>query len=147
MEWPSSHPLTADSFSDTVSRMLTKEELFDRAVDAVADGDLEAAVIAYRQALAIDPDYAGALAAKGQMLAELPRWLGGDRQEAARLLRRAVVLDPDDARMRLMLANVLEEMGQRDEARTHALAALDTLQRDGAADDLATARTLVASLE
>lgn len=112
-----------------------------------AFGDLRRAREELDTALALEPDYPGALAAKGQMLAELPRWLGGDRQEAERLLRRAVALDPDDARMRLMLAGVLQEAGRRDEARTHARLALGVLERDGPEDELATARTLVASLE
>lgn len=112
-----------------------------------AFGDLSRARGELDAALSLDPDYPGALAAKGQMLAELPRWLGGDRQEAERLLRRAVALDPVDGRVRLILANVLQENGQRDEARMHALAALGVLERDGPPDDLATARTLLASLQ
>jgi len=112
-----------------------------------AFGDVGRARKEVDTALALAPDYPGALAAKGEMLAELPRWLGGDRQEAERLLRRAVAIEPEDARMRLMLANVLQEVGQRDEARAHAMAALGTLERDGPEDDLAIARTLVASLQ
>jgi cytochrome c-type biogenesis protein CcmH/NrfG len=42
------------------------------------------------------------------MLVELPRPLGGDPRERERLLRRAVSLDPDDPRVRLMLANVAQ---------------------------------------
>jgi tetratricopeptide (TPR) repeat protein len=98
-------------------------------------------------ALTLSPDFPGALAAKGQMLAELPRWLGGDRDEALRLLRRAVELAPGDARLRLMLASALREAGRRDEARIHALAALGTLERNDPDDELATARTLVTSLQ
>src|SRR5205085_8885537 len=41
-------------------------------------------------ALALAPDYAPALAGKGAMIAELPRVLGGDKDEGARLLLRAV---------------------------------------------------------
>ena len=63
--------------------------------------------------LTLAPDYPAALAAKGQMLVELPRLLGGDAQEGERLLRRAVALDPDDTRMRLMLANVAQAAGER----------------------------------
>jgi tetratricopeptide (TPR) repeat protein len=112
-----------------------------------AFGDIGRARQELDAALAIAPDYPGALAAKGEMLAELPRWLGGDRQEAVRLLRRAVELDPGDPRLRLMLANVLREIGERDEARLHALAALGTLERTGPDDELATARTLVTTLQ
>src|SRR5262245_42209683 len=64
--------------------------------------------------LALAPDYPAALAAKGEMLLELPRLFGGDPREGERLLRRAVALDPDNTRMRLMLANVLRGAGGRD---------------------------------
>ena len=63
--------------------------------------------------LTLAPDYPAALAAKGEMLVELPRLLGGDPREGERLLRRAVALDPDDTRMRLMLANVAQAAGER----------------------------------
>jgi len=62
-------------------------------------------------ALALAPDYAAALAAKGQMLTELPRFLGGDPEQGQHLLRRAVALDPDDTRMRSMLASRIATAG------------------------------------
>jgi tetratricopeptide (TPR) repeat protein len=97
-------------------------------------------------ALALEPDYAPALAAKGEMLVELPRLLGGDPREGERLLRRAVALDPDDPQMRLMLANALRSAGQRDQALAHASIALGILEHAGSASELADARGLVASL-
>jgi len=109
-------------------------------------GDLSRARKEIDIALSLAPDYAGALAAKGTMLVELPRLLGGDADEGLRLLRRAVALSPEDAKLRLALAHVLDAAGQRDEALLHASVALVILERAGPADQLADARTLVASV-
>ncbi len=97
-------------------------------------------------ALELEPSYAAALAAKGQMLVELPRLMGGDRDEGTRLLRRAVELDPNDAQARLLLANNLEAEGRREEALDQATAASTILEREGPAKDTSLARNLIARL-
>jgi len=109
-------------------------------------GDLRRARAALDVALTLEPDYAGALAAKGTMLVELPRLFGGDPDEGMRLLRRAVTVSPDDAKLHLALAQVLADDGQREDARRHASVALVILERAGPAHELASARTLVASV-
>lgn len=53
--------------------------------------------------LALAPDDPDALAAKGALLIKLPRWLGGDPDEARRWLRRALVVDPMNATARAYL--------------------------------------------
>jgi hypothetical protein len=55
-------------------------------------------------ALGLDPSDPAALVAKGAMLVELPRWLGGDAGEGARLLRAALRLDPDNRAAREYLS-------------------------------------------
>ena len=97
-------------------------------------------------ALELSPSYPAALAAKGEMLLELPRILGGDRVEGERLLRTAVRLAPDDARMRLLLAKSLEAAGKRDEALEHATVAVELLEHAGRDRELSVAQSLVAGL-
>jgi len=46
------------------------------------------------RALELDPNYVDALVAKAGMLRRLPRFFGGDRDEARRCLERALALDP-----------------------------------------------------
>jgi len=58
--------------------------------------------------LALAPNYPAALAAKGQMLMELPVVFGGDPEEGQGLLRRAASLDPNDSQIRSLLADSLE---------------------------------------
>ena len=110
-------------------------------------GDLRRARNAIDLALTLAPDYAPALAAKGAMLTQLPGMLGGDRDEGIRLLLRAVALSPEDAILRLTLAEGLRAVGERDAARVHAATAVTLLERAGPAQDLNSARALVASVE
>jgi tetratricopeptide (TPR) repeat protein len=67
-------------------------------------------------ALTLAPDFPAALAAKGALLASLPRLLGGDPTEGERLARQAVRLAPEDAEARLTLIDVLERRGRHDDA-------------------------------
>ena len=53
--------------------------------------------------MALAPNHAEALAAKGALLIKLPRWLGGDRREAEVWLRRALAVDPANATARAYL--------------------------------------------
>jgi len=71
--------------------MASKEEHYDRAVDCIAEGDHEGAVAAYREALALDPDYADALEGLSMALADLGRF-----DEAIAAAERVVALVPDE---------------------------------------------------
>ncbi len=56
--------------------------------------------------IALAPNDAEALAAKGALLIKLPRWLGGDRREAERWLRRALAVDPTNATARAYIDEI-----------------------------------------
>jgi hypothetical protein len=62
--------------------------------------------VAIERAVALAPDDVDALVGKGALLLRLPRLLGGDRQEAERVLRRALQLDPWHAAGRRYLAEL-----------------------------------------
>lgn len=76
------------------------------------------------RALELDPDHPDALAAKGGLYFQLPRFLGGDARKARGLLERAVDLDGDAIGARLELAECYLQDDRRDEARDLAAAAM-----------------------
>ena len=86
--------------------MPTKEELFDLAVDHVAEGALEAAVTAYRAALELDPNYADALEGLSMALADLECW-----DEAIAAAHRVVELVPDDQLPYTNLSRIYQRAG------------------------------------
>ena len=74
--------------------------------------------------LELDPDHADALAAKGGMYLQLPRFLGGNVDKAVPLLARSIALDPHAAGARLELADCYLQQNRVDEARPLAFTAL-----------------------
>ena len=71
--------------------MPTKEELYDRAIDLVADGELEQAVATYKEAIALDPAYVDAWHGLAMAYNDLARY--PDAIEAGKKLCE---LTPDD---------------------------------------------------
>jgi len=67
--------------------------------------------------LELAPNDADTLTAKGALLVRLPRLLGGDPAEAAVLLRRALVAEPDNGTAKCYLAAA--ERGGADTADPH----------------------------
>jgi tetratricopeptide (TPR) repeat protein len=86
--------------------MATAEELYDRAVDCVAEGDLEAAVAAYREALAIDPDFADGWEGLSMALADLGRFA-----EAIAAGERVVALMPDELLSYTNMSRICQKAG------------------------------------
>jgi tetratricopeptide (TPR) repeat protein len=98
------------------------------------------------RALELQPDYTDALIGKAGLVLNLPRLLGGDPHEAERLLRRAIELQPDRILPRLYLAETLQKLGARDQAKQQARYALELAERENRPDQAAAARTLIAEL-
>ena len=91
--------------------MSSKEELYDRAVDLVGDGLLEDAVAVYRQALALDPDYADAWQGLALACQELAR-----HEEAIAAATRLCELTPDDVLAQTTLSRIFQAAGRVPEA-------------------------------
>ena len=96
------------------------------------------------RALALSPDYADALIGKGAMLAEAPRFAGGDLDEGLPLLRRGTALAPSNVDGQLHLGRALLAAGEHDEARAVAARALALAEQKGGGPSVAEARRLVA---
>jgi TPR repeat protein len=74
--------------------------------------------------LKLDPNHPDALAAKGGMYLQLPRFLGGDIDKAVPLLVRSIELDPYGVGARLELADCYIHKHRPDAARELAAAAM-----------------------
>ena len=91
--------------------MPTKDELYDRAVDHVADGNLDAAIAAYREALAIDPTFTDALNGLAMAYADQ-----GNFDEAITIGKQLVELTPDDTLAHTSLSMFYQRKGMIPEA-------------------------------
>ena len=97
------------------------------------------------RALALAPGDPDILAAKGEMLRQLPMLLGGDTEEAERLLRRALERDPDHVAARLFLARLLVQ-DDRSTAEAEVARAVALAESRGTPQDVAAARALADDL-
>jgi tetratricopeptide (TPR) repeat protein len=82
------------------------------------------------RSLELDADNADALMAKAALLERLPRLLGGDRDQAEALLRRALHLRPDNVTAHLLLAGLLQERGEIGPAERQVRRALVLLRAE-----------------
>jgi len=96
--------------------------------------------------LELDPQHTDALAAKGQLLIRLPRWVGGDAQRGEQMLREVIVKDPNAFASRLVLAKTCDARGDRDEAISFITRALQIARSQGRADKIAEAQAALAEL-
>lgn len=86
--------------------MPTKEELFDQAVDLVAEGELDRAITLYRDALAVDPEYADAWEGLSMALADLQQW-----SDAIQAAHHVVEITPDDQLPYTNLSRIYQRAG------------------------------------
>ena len=91
--------------------MPDKDELYDRAVDLVAEGQLDEAIAVYQEALALDPEFADALHGIAMAYADK-----GMFDEAITYGRRLVELSPDDTLAHTSLSMFYQRKGMIPEA-------------------------------
>ena len=91
--------------------MADKYDLFDQAVDLVADGKLEDAIAKYREALAVDAEFADAWQGLALAYNDLAR-----HQEAIEAGKKLCELTPDDVLAHTTLSRIYQAAGMVPEA-------------------------------
>jgi len=92
-------------------RMADKYELFDEAVDLVADGDVTTAVLKYRAALDLDDDFADAWQGLALAYNDL-----GSFPEAIEAGKKLCEITPDDVLAHTTLSRIYQAAGMIAEA-------------------------------
>jgi tetratricopeptide (TPR) repeat protein len=103
--------LSPEKRSVTLASMSRKDELYDRAVDFVAEGNLPDAIQSYREALALDPSFTDALHGLAMAYADQ-----GMFDEAIEHGKRLVELTPDDTLAHTSLSMFYQRKGMIAEA-------------------------------
>jgi tetratricopeptide (TPR) repeat protein len=91
--------------------MPDKYDLYDQAVDLVAEGKGEEAVARYREAIALDADFADGWQGLALALNDL-----GRHQEAIEAAKRLCELTPDDVLAHTTLSRIYQASGRVPEA-------------------------------
>jgi tetratricopeptide (TPR) repeat protein len=89
----------------------TKDEHYDRAIDLVAEGDLDGAIAAYREALALEPAFTDAIHGLAMAYADK-----GMYDQAIEWGKRLVELTPDDTLAHTSLSMFYQRKGMIAEA-------------------------------
>jgi len=95
--------------------MPSREELYDQAVDCVADGQLAEAIDKYREALALDPAFADAWEGLSMALADQEQW-----DEAIAAAKRAAELTPGEQLAYTNVSRIYQRAGNVPEAEAWA---------------------------
>jgi tetratricopeptide (TPR) repeat protein len=95
--------------------MPSSEELYDQAVDCIAEGKLDEAVSKYQQAVALDPNFADAWEGLSMAYADKELWA-----EAIEAAKKVVELSPDDQLGYTNLSRIYQRAGNVPEAEAWA---------------------------
>ena len=90
---------------------MTKEEFFEKAVDAFGEDKLDESIELYRKALEIDPQYQDALHGLGMALFNLGRY-----DEAVATAKRLIEIDSEDVLAHTSLSMFYQGQGRIEEA-------------------------------
>jgi Flp pilus assembly protein TadD len=90
---------------------MTKEDLFEQAVNAFGDGNLDESIDLYRKALEIDPNYQDALHGLGMSLFNHGRF-----DEAAEAAKRLIAIDSEDVLAHTSLSMIYHAQGRIEDA-------------------------------
>ena len=97
---------------------MTKEDFFEKAVNAFGEDNLDESIEMYKKALEIDPKYQDALHGLGMALNNR-----GRIDEAIAVAKRLVEIDPDDILAHTSLSMFYQAQGKIEEAEKEGNAA------------------------
>lgn len=95
--------------------MPSSEELYDQAVDCIADGNLDIAIAKYKEAVALDPNFADAWEGLSMALADKELWA-----EAIEAAKKVVELNPDEQLAYTNVSRIYQRAGNVPEAESWA---------------------------
>jgi len=95
--------------------MRSSEELYDQAVDCIADGNLDDAIAKYQEAVALDPAFADAWEGLSMALADQERW-----DEAIVAATKVVELTPNEQLGYTNVSRIYQRAGNVPEAEAWA---------------------------
>jgi tetratricopeptide (TPR) repeat protein len=106
------HPIDSTELGTS---MPSGEELYDQAVDCIAEGNLDEAIAKYREAVAIAPTFADAWEGLSMALADKELW-----DDAIAAAKKVVELDPDEQLGYTNVSRIYQRAGNVPEAEAWA---------------------------